>query len=115
MYRVNISFLISYFRFYSLPKFTDISRTDIQNSEVLCRSGAVSFNKCNEPRYGANMNEDPISNLVKCNYTSSQKCNYLNSDNTTYTLDCACGFNKYGYSYCPTAFGAGNSNLNYFI
>jgi len=107
---------INIFSFYSLEAGKDVSaaNTDLVNPEILCKSGKVKDNICNEINYDTNMVKDSSANLVPCSFANSQKCNYTNSvDNTTFQLDCGCAYNDVGSSWCPAAPAGGN--YSFFI
>jgi hypothetical protein len=54
---------------------------------------------------GPKIRNKQLPYLCKRNSTFIEKCEYVEPDGKTFKLDCECGINNNGISYCPLAKG----------
>lgn len=94
---------------FDLKKFT----ADFNQYELLCKSLEFSKikNKCHTYTYN---NTADSNGFVSCNRTVlGGDCIYNTSLNETLALDCDCGFNADGKSYCPVDFSKRKKFFNF--
>ena len=83
-------------KYYSLPVESE------SEADRFCSSGYIKNDKC--------MKVPKIKNKklpYRCfrNTTYIDKCEYTENDGNTFKLDCECGINKDGASFCPLGKG----------
>ncbi len=92
---------------YSLNVGTNVSADGDYNSAYYCKFGKATNGVCDS--MNSTDTADKKSGLVVC--TSEQKCNYTTIAGAM-TLDCQCGYNSDGNSYCPKGHNQGKIFFN---
>lgn len=89
-------------RYYSLP----ISYSS--EGERFCSTGYFKNDTCAKgPKIKSPGKTLPY--FCKRNSTFIEKCEYSESDGNVFQIDCQCGINSNGHSYCPL--GKGNFSI----
>jgi hypothetical protein len=89
---------------YKLEDLTDVSAYG-DDAYKYCKFGIANNGKCDSMNTTDTI--DLKTGLVSCN--PGQKCNYTTHFESSVTMECSCGYNSQGESFCPKG---NNQNLD---